>query len=158
MKVRLHGDRGSVLTLPAEILGIVTALLAIWQFGAQLGWIPGDTPIERVQSALNTSPSTTSDIAPPTIPTLPSPAKLPAPQNLKATGNCDALVLTWSAVDGADKYRIEGDGHFVGTTSDPSYQTQVFPDDKKHSYRVRATALLTQSDASEPVTVGPCKL
>ena len=64
-------ERGSTLTIVAEILGIVTALIALWEFGARVGLIPGPSPVQRVQEVIEDDSD--GDGPPVPAPTTPTP-------------------------------------------------------------------------------------
>ena len=75
------------------------------------------------------------------IPTL---NKLPAPQNLKAAAGEKKITLTWSAVSGAKKYRVQRYNGSAWTTtaivSTTSYTNAGLADGVQYKYRILASA------------------
>ena len=156
-----HDEAGrGALTVVAELLGILSALIALWEFGARLNVIPGESPIERAKEVVD--PTTTSTSVEPeiTVPPIETtrPLQLQSPGNVQLSGSCERFTLEWDTVDGAERYVVERNGQFAGFTEDASYTFELFPDGKAHEYRVRASAFRTQSIPSESVDVGPCTI
>jgi hypothetical protein len=49
------------------------------------------------------------------------------------SGACESgFTLTWQAVEGAERYRVERDGSFVSSETDTDYAIQPFHDGKEH--------------------------
>ena len=67
---------------------------------------------------------------------------LKAPAKIKTENYNDGAVITWSAVNGADSYRVyrreKGKYEFVGQTSQLTYEDKTVGDGKKYSYGVKA--------------------
>jgi len=144
-----------MLDTVAKIVGIIVGLLTIWQALASLTDAPvGRGPVAIVRDARNGS----SNDGPPTVPSIPTGTQLGTPTGVSLSGDCDnGFTLTWSPVDGAERYRIERDGHFAGTEADTDYSIQAFPDGQEHHFRVFATALLRpQSAPSQDAVTDAC--
>jgi hypothetical protein len=142
------------LAIVAAVLGIIAAILSIWEIGARNGVFPGPGPIEIIFPSHAPVPVQSGF---PTIPAIPTGAKLTAP---KATisGNCDSgFTIKWTAVAGAEKYRVEEDGHFKATEDGTSHFIPAAEVFVQHSYTVSATALLNPtSDPSNAVIAEKC--
>ena len=86
--------------------------------------------------------------------------RLSAPTNVKATADSNQVKLTWTAVSGAKKYRIQrlngSAWGTVATVSTNSYTNTGLTNGKKYSYRVLASEDgLTWSSASAIVSATP---
>lgn len=134
------------------ILGIIVSLLAIWEGVARI--TGHDGPIAVAQDVGGNS--ATTELSPPPITT--EVKDLDKPSGVSLSGDCDnGFTLTWQPVDGADSYRIEQDGHFVGTEQDADYSILKIPDGSQHRYRVFAEAFPgSQSEASDEVVTEAC--
>jgi hypothetical protein len=150
-------DQGSTLSVVADVLGIIMAVIGLWELAARFDIVSGRSPSEITRDAFD--PGRGSTFPSPTIPTLPTigePMTLNAPANVQVSGGCDQFTLTWDPVDGAERYVIERDGFGTGTTTETEFKFQLFPDGMTHDFRVRAAAFPAQSEPSESVEVGPC--
>lgn len=155
----LGDERGSTLSIVADVLGIVTALLALWEIGARVDVIPGPSPVQRVQEVIDDSPEQEdSPIPAPSISTVDGQETQPleVPTNVQISGGCDGFTLTWDPVESAERYFIERDGFRIDTTTDTEYQFSSLPDGESHEYRIRAGAFPRESDPSEGVVADPC--
>jgi hypothetical protein len=156
---RISEERGSTLSIVADILGIVTALFALWEVGARLDIIPGRSPVQRAQRVIeDISDDESSPVPAPTISQVDGQETQPleVPTNVSVSGGCDGFTLTWDPVQSAERYFVERDGFRIDTTTDTEYQFSLLPDGQSHEYRIRAGAPPRESDVSEEVTVGPC--
>ena len=86
--------------------------------------------------------------------------RLSAPTNVKATADSNQIKLTWTAVSGATKYRIQrlNDSKWgtIATVSTNSYTNTGLTNGTKYSYRVLASGDgLTWSSASATVSATP---
>ena len=136
------------------IVAVVVGLLAIWEGGARI--VGGDGPITIVQEIGDWSTP-----AVPTVPTVTDIANgkhLDKPSGVSLSGDCEnGFTLTWQPVEGAEKYRIEGDSMFNGTEHDTNHSIPAFPDEKQHSYRVFAEAFPdSRSEGSDEVITEAC--
>ena len=92
---------------------------------------------------------------------IPMLTQLPAPQNLKATAGERKITLTWSAVSGAKKYRIQryngSAWATIATVSSTSYTNTGLSNGTRYNYRVLASADGTSwgspSTAANAVTI-----
>ena len=149
------GGQGKLQGL-AAIITIVVGLIAIWQFVLPmfgLGPVQTASPRPNGGGPQGTIPGF-SFVAP----TIPGDDAPPAPTGLQLSGNCDdGFVLTWDPVPGATRYRIELDGNFAGSETQPRHDFPSFPDNKEHRYTVIVDAFPGQdSPPSAPVTTPPC--
>ncbi len=148
-----RGGAGNTLGIVAAVLGIVAAGLGIWEIGARNGFLPGPGPVNIVFP----TPDSVDTSSGPSIPSIPTGEQLGAPA-LSASGDCTTgYTLHWTAVDGAERYRVEVDGHFRGREENTDLfvsATEVFQDQR---YAVFAEALVRpRSEASNVVTVAGC--
>lgn len=150
------GGGGHMLGIVAALLGILGSLLGIWEIAVRNGAIAGPGPIGIVFPNWSGVPNPT--LGPmPSPPAFPTGAKLEAPA-ASISGNCETgFTITWTAIEGAENYRLEEDGHFYAT----KYGTEHFVPAKEvfedRRYTVFATALLRpRSDASNPVVAEKC--
>jgi hypothetical protein len=149
-------ERGSAWTIFVEVLGVITGLLALWEFGARFDVLPGPSPVEIGQEVANDWPDFPEfDPSPPPFPT-PDDLQLAAPSGVQQSGGCDSVTLTWEPVEGATGYEIARDDGFSYRSTQTEYTFQPFPDGQAHDYRIIATAFGVRSDPSESVSVGPC--
>jgi hypothetical protein len=135
MTRRFADERGSAITLIAEVLGIIASILGIWQFGVSVGFIDGPGPIQIVQDAVD----------PPT----PSPFPSDGPDGIEGLQRLDSptgvdvsdCLLSWDQVDGAESYRIERDGFPFSSTTDTSIDLTTLPgaDGQTHEFGVIAS-------------------
>ena len=76
------------------------------------------------------------------------PAKLPVPQNIRASSTDRAVVLMWDAVAGADGYEIIADNIYYYVTG-TEYVHMNLPANTFHNYQVRASVPMTPEKSSE---------
>ena len=76
------------------------------------------------------------------------PAKLPVPQNIRASSTDRAVVLTWDAVAGADGYEVIADNIYYYVTG-TEYVHMNLPANSFHNYQVRASVPMTPEKSSE---------
>ena len=137
-----------------QVLLIIIALLGIWEGVARIAGADGPIGIARDVGNNPTPPA-------PNQPTIPTDGQdLDKPSGVSLSGDCESgFTLTWQPVDGAEKYRIEQDGHFAGMEDDTDYTILVFRDGNQHSYRVFAEAFPhSQSEASDQAVTEACSL
>jgi hypothetical protein len=146
-------ERGRVLSIVADVLGILTGLFFLWELGARFDIIPGPGPVKRVQRIIEDSPTTKP---PPSSATVDPTDALEVPSNVQLTGGCDGYTLTWDPVEGADRYIIDDDQGTGRMTTNTYLSFDLFPDGEIHQFRVRAIAFGVQSAPSEAQRAGPC--
>jgi hypothetical protein len=149
---RLKDERGSALSIVAEILGVFAAAATLWEVGARTDVIGGPSPIQRVQEAID-GPSNGSESPTPT--TDGSVLALEVPQ-VQLSGDCAGYTLTWNQVQAAESYNVKKDGETEAETTDTTHTFLLDQDGQTHEYRVQAVAGEQLSDLSEPIPVGPC--
>ncbi len=76
------------------------------------------------------------------------PAKLPVPQNIRASSTDRAVVLTWDAVAGADGYEVIADNIYYYVTG-TEYAHMNLSANSFHNYQVRASVSMTPEKSSE---------
>jgi hypothetical protein len=157
---RLHDETGAAWTLFVEILGVITGILSLWEFGARVDILPGPSPVEFGEEVVDDWPGWPDfPEVDPSIPSFPSPGEqveLETPVGVEMSGGCDGVTLTWDPVEGADRYRIERDDGFAYLSTTTEFTFHPFPDGEPHEYRIVAMAFPDASEASAPVTVGAC--
>jgi hypothetical protein len=85
------------------------------------------------------------------------PDSLDAPQ-IQGTGGCSGVKITWSAIDGAERYFIVEDGMAFRTTTATQLTFVPFPDGLSHEYRVRARSGAVESELSNAFVVDACSV
>jgi hypothetical protein len=149
---RLANERGSVLSTTAEVIGVITGLLAMWQFAASHDIVPGRSPVQIVRDVVDGTSS------PQPHPTFTGTDGIDG-QPLDAPGGLElsACSLSWDPVDGAERYFIVRDGFRVAQTESRSLDLGFWADDGTHEFRVIAHAFgKDDSQPSDSVTVDPC--
>jgi hypothetical protein len=156
----LRDERGSVGKVVLEIIGLVASLIAIWEFGARIGIIPGLSPIQIGQEVVNEWPNWPpfdSNGGGGIDDVIDDGIELAPPGNLQESHDCDNAHLTWNPVEGAVEYQIRTDGAGVGPeTSQTEYTIPLFKDGQTHNYQVVAKAFPVVSAPSDPVTIEHC--
>ena len=150
------GGGGHAIGIVASLLAIVAAGLGIWEIGARNGIIPGPGPFQIVFPSGLVMPSfgPNGNGGVPDIKTGPD---LAAP-TIGISGNCDAgYTISWSTVDGAERYEVRENGHFRKTVT--GTQEFIPPNEVMNDLRitVKATALLSDdSPESNAVVASEC--
>src|SRR5262245_42366997 len=152
-------DRGAGrgLEILASLLAIVAAVLGIWEVLARTDRISGPGPIELLFPSPTISGGGGGGGGG-GVPPIPSNGpRLGAP---KATisGTCETgYTITWTAVNGAERYVIEADGKYQGDETGTTRKVkpeELFGDTE---YTVIARAFLRpDSDPSNPVLAKDC--
>jgi hypothetical protein len=110
------GGGGHGLSIAASVLGIIVAVLGIWEIGARNGVIPGPGPIGIVFPSGSDFPFPSFNPNP-SIPEIKSGQPLDTP-SITISGDCVAgYTVRWDAVAGAEDYQVRENGHFRATTS-----------------------------------------
>jgi hypothetical protein len=142
------------IELVAAIITIVGGALGVWEFAVRNGLLPAPGPINIVFPSERPVPPTIDPGI--TIPPLPTSHPLAAPV-ATISGDCSTgFTIRWTAVDGAESYRIEVDGHFRSTEQDTEF---FFPAQElfgQQRYQVFAQVPPVHSDGSAMMTAGPC--
>jgi hypothetical protein len=150
------GSAGHTLQSVAAILGIIAAILAIWEVAARTDLPVGNGPTSIVQSISDGSSPSPSPTAP-TLPTTGPGEQLDTPSSVSMSGDCQGLTLTWEPVVGAERYRVDRDGSTWTSVTHTEYSFTPFPDGQAHSYEVFAEAPPRPgSEASEEAVAEPC--
>jgi hypothetical protein len=145
----------SLLESVAAILGIIAAVLAIWQGAVFGGALPYPGPLQIIFPTPIPSPNGGGGGGGGVIPT--TGPKLAAP-HASISGDCDAgYTITWTAVKGATQYQVRVNDNYRATVSGTKLKIpgeQVMTDQK---YTVIATALQRPpSEPSNAVTATEC--
>jgi len=143
----------SVLESAAAILGIIAAILAIWQGAVFGGALPGPGPLQIIFPTPLPIPTGTGGGGGGVI----DGPKLGSP-HATISGDCTSgYTIKWSAVSGAEKYQVRVDDHFRQTV--PGTRLKIPADEvmSDQEYTVIATALQRpQSDPSNTVIATKC--
>jgi hypothetical protein len=150
------GGGGHGRSIAASLLGIIVAVLGIWEIGARNGVIPGPGPIGIVFPSGFEFPFPSFNPNP-SIPEIKTGPPLAAPQ-IRISGDCSGgYTVRWDAVPGADDYQVRANGNFRATASGTEHfipSNQVLSD-------LRITVIakaLTRPDSPEsnPVSASAC--
>jgi hypothetical protein len=149
------GSAGHTLQSVAAVLGIIAALLAIWEAAARSDLV-GDGPssiVQNVGAGSSASPTPTA----PTLATMEPAEQLDTPSGVSISGDCKSMTLTWDPVEGAERYRVDRDGFAFTSVTHTEYAFAPVPDGQAHSYEVLAEAPpRPRSAASDEVLTEPC--
>ena len=156
------GGVKSTLEIMAAVLGIIAAVLGIWQGLVQFKVIQGPGPIQIVFPSGFPFPSSNGFPTGGDIPSLPDFPTDPAPEvptGLSVSGTCDThLELRWNAVAGADKYRIVRNGSEVGVTDETRWPIPGPVDNESAEWAVRAVSGFPESKSppSSSIAIEGC--
>jgi len=147
------GGGGHGLSIAASLLGIIVAVLGIWEIGARNGVIPGPGPIGIVFPSGFEFPFPSFDPNP-SIPEIKTGAPLDAPQ-ITMSGNCDeGYTFRWNDVPGAGSYEVQREDRWLASVSG----TERFfpPEELRGATRVTVVAMaMTRPESADSNALNP---
>ena len=147
------GGGGHGLSIAASVLGIIVAVLGIWEIGARSNLIPGPGPIGIVFPSGIPFPFPSFDPNP-SIPEIKTGPPLDAPQ-ITMTGDCDkGYTFRWNDIQGAGSYEVQREDRWLASV----HGTERFfpPEQLRGATRITVVATaMTRPDSADSNALNP---